>query len=293
MSRRQGLEIEWGDQMVDAFDGAPPVVNNNNNDGPWFDIPLDDDPPVTPPQVTPPRVNYPAAKNFSKGVNLLDARKRLEDMRAPSTGLKKALTFNPSKVKLTQQDEAAIDDWVRGGWSALNSYARGLMANKTPEELKLEEQVSGTKNQQFIGGFTDRLANVTEALKKLPSHAGKSYRQVNPKYGIESYARKIRPGDYVTDMGFSASSVFRGAEGAGDKWGDPGGLYFDIVGNSGKNITPYSKIGGEAEVLFLPGSTFHVDAVEVEANQTVWVLLTEAEVPDNTVVKNAFTGDPF
>jgi hypothetical protein len=270
--------------MVDAFDGPVAV----DDDGPWYDIPLDDAPPVVPPPVI-----YPAAKNYSKDVNLLDARKRLEDLRKPSGTMEKALTFNPRKVKLTKQDEASIDDWVRGGWSALNSYARGLMANKTPEELQLEEQVSGTKNQQFIGGFTTRLANVAEALQKLPNHAGKSYRRVDPKYGIESYARKIRPGDYVTDMGFSASSVFRGAEGAGGGWGEPGGLYFDIVGNSGKNITPYSQIGGEAEVLFLPGTTFHVDAVEIEASQTVWVLLTEAALPDNTVVKNAFTGDPF
>jgi hypothetical protein len=281
-----GIELDWNDLMVDAFEAPPQDLPDMS--GPWFDIPLDDPPPLpTPKQI------FPAATNYSSKVNLIAARERLETMRNPTGSIEKLLTFNPSKLKLTKTDEAAIDDWVRGGWSALNEYARGLMVGKTEEEIQLAEKVTGSKSGADLGSFTDRLANVIEAMQKLPEHQGKSYRRVDPKYGIESYARKIRPGDYVTDMGFSASSVFRGSEGAGGGWGKPGGLYFDIEGRTGRNITPYSQIGGEAEVLFLPGTSFHVDAIEVEGNQTVWVLLTEAAPPRDVPVKNAFTGDPF
>jgi ADP-ribosyltransferase exoenzyme len=289
---------DWEQFMLGAFSvsgelvtsGPPSTVTPSKEeaDGPWFDIPLDDEPPKP-----KPKVIYPPATNYSKGVNLLAARARFDRITTPGG----TITRTP-KVKLTARDEDALDDWVRGGWDNLNQFARGLKSGMNKDDLEFEERVSGSVGEggnkmRYRGNYTDRLANVLEMMQKLPNHEGTTFRRVDPKGDITSYAKKIRPGDYITDMGFSASSMKRGGEGAAGNWARTGDLYFDISGKSGKDISPYSKIGGEAEVLFPPGTTFHVDAIKVEADQTVWVLLTEAVPPDGVAIKNAFTGDPF
>jgi len=308
------LDPTWKNKMVSGFQLVPnrTVPENNSNSRPvtlqsipsgedWKNLKIESN--TTAPQSSSSKQEiFPESKRFLafSSDEVLVLQKRLETMKQPSTTWEKFWVSKVDKKPLTMDDEDAQDDWVAGGWDALNKYKRGLLTEKEINETNagkktITKKVEGkfVQVQENVKSLDRRASDLETMLKKLDPHKGSSYRRVDPKSDISTYAKKIRPGDYIIDKGFSASSVVRGGEGAGSGWGKPGGLYFDIVGTSGKNLTPYSRMKGEGEVLFLPGTVFLVQAIEVDKDQTVWVLLKEADLPLplDVKVKNAFTGE--
>lgn len=106
---------------------------------------------------------------------------------------------------------------------------------------------------------------------------------------MDVYRTKIQPGDYIEDSGFLASSTIKGGEGAASGWGTKKEVYFEIHGKTGKDISPYSQISGEREVLFKPGTKFKVDAVS-EDDEKFFVIMHEVDT--QKPAKNPYNGDP-
>jgi hypothetical protein len=193
-------------------------------------------------------------------------------------------SLNFGGPNLTDTDVEAIDDWVAGSWSAMNRYVRGLM--KPDEKLAAEQKTY--KNMKELPTMPQRVTNLNAVLDKLPAFEGKSYRIASAK-DEDVYGKVIRPGDYLTDKGFTASSKVKGGEGGASGWGEKGKVFFEIKGSSGRLISPYSRMPGEREVLFKQGVVFKVDAIKIEDGAT-YVVVSEVDPPQGAVLKSAFDG---
>lgn len=221
-----------------------------------------------------------------------EIRAQIEQLTAPSTFLEKAgdtarHLLSP-KTPLNQADMQAIDDWVRGGWQIINEHLRKTISQQDLD-LFNDPAIPQMKNGVQVGTLDDRVRAVTTALEHLPDHAGTTYRRAgyaNP----DVYRTKIQPGDYIQDSGFLASSTVKGGEGAASGWGTKKKqVYFEIHGKTGKDISPYSEISGEREVLFKPGTKFKVDAIS-EDDEKVFVIMHEVDT--QKPAKNPYNGDP-
>lgn len=190
------------------------------------------------------------------------------------------------KQELPPEHLVAITDWVKGGWSALNSYVRGILS--AADQKSLEEIVANGKKALT---FEERLNALNATLDRLDTVTTTSYRYS----GVASddvYTKLIVPGDYISDRGFVASSMIKGGEAAASSWGKRAGAYFEIHGTSGRDISQHSPLPGEREILFKPNAVFKVDAIRTEGS-IAWVIVHEVAGSGSKPIKNSFSGAVF
>lgn len=195
-----------------------------------------------------------------------------------------AIASRYHRQTLDGADRAAIKDWVAGDWSSLNKYVRGLLA---PAEQDLLEKI--VINKQKVLPFADRVRDLNGALAKLDAFAGTSYRWSRVA-SADVYKKLIRPGDYVSDKGFIASSMLKGGEGGASGWGKAGNVHFELRGTSGRDISQHSPMPGEREVLFKPNTIFKVEAIKVEGDDTAYVVLREVAGAGGKAIKSSYDG---
>lgn len=234
------------------------------------------------------------------GLKLIDATDATTDALLDASALSKSLATMRSTTSMggklgssissrwhrksvTTADLAAIKDWVKGGWSGLNKYVRGVLSAADQKTIEAQKF-----NGKPIGKFVDRVAALHTALDKLDAYQGSSYRWFKSA-NADVYRKLIRPGDYVSDKGFSASSMIKGGEGGASGWGKEGNVHFELKGTSGRDISQHSPMPGEREVLFKPNTVFKVEAIKVE-NNTTFVVLREVAAPTNRPIKNSYDG---
>ncbi|HSY15971.1 MAG TPA: ADP-ribosyltransferase, partial [Jatrophihabitantaceae bacterium] len=100
----------------------------------------------------------------------------------------------------------------------------------------------------------DRLsANLSAALRKLPSYEGFTYRGADLPPDV---AASYKPGQTVTEQAFVSSST---------EVPFPGNTQFTIRSTSGKDVSSRSVFPGEKEILFDKRSQFRVLANDVES----------------------------
>lgn len=187
------------------------------------------------------------------------------------------------KTALDEAGLAAIHDWVKGGWSAMNRYVRGVLPDA--ERTLLESIV---QNGVQAPSFAERVAALDLALASLTAFAGTSYRVATPA-NSDVYAKKIVPGDFISDKGYWASSLIKGGEGGASSWGASGKVHFEIKGASGRDISQHSPMPGEREVLFGPDVVFKVEAIKVDGD-TSFVVIREVVPPTDATIKNSYDG---
>ncbi len=134
-----------------------------------------------------------------------------------------------ANYKLGQRDLAAIADYTGSGYREINRSLR-----------------SGSKAERAI--VQDRVDDLSKALKKLPIHKGPVYRGTS--LSEEQLARYL-PGQRVVEPGFTSSSADPSAA-------FPGNTDFIIDSRTGRDVSSFSQVPDEAEVLFDAGTKFDV-----------------------------------
>ncbi|MBL9105360.1 MAG: DUF4157 domain-containing protein [Myxococcales bacterium] len=220
----------------------------------------------------------------------LDASALTKSLASMASVTGKASKFGSSiasryhRRSLDSADKAAIKDWVAGDWSSFNKYVRGLLS---PADQKTLEGI--TINNKKVMPFADRVTALNRALDKLDAFDGTSYRWSRTA-SPDVYKHLIRPGDYVSDRGYSASSMLKGGEGGASGWGKAGNVHFELRGTSGRDISQHSPMAGEREVLFKPNTIFKVEAIKVESDNTTYVVLREVSGSGGKAIKNSYDG---
>jgi len=159
-------------------------------------------------------------------------------------GLKKApppVAPKPNRLRpFNDTDKANLRSYTNGGFMQINPYLRN------PE---------GT-GKPFRKRFQDKADGVSDAMSKLPSEPGRTYRGANlrNKPGVLD---KYREGEIVREDAFTSTSKNPNIHGSGQFAGD---TRFTINGRNGKNVTEYSD-HDEEEILFDKGTDFKVDKV--------------------------------
>lgn len=224
-------------------------------------------------------------------------RDRLDALRQPSKGDERALAakVGPRVEQVTDDDIEEIENWVGGSWSTMNQVLFGAESPREREARALVVE-AGTEDQRWKMDIEGRVAGLSAALERVPKRSGTSYRVMRPKdAGV--FGGKILVGDLIMSKGFFATSMVKGADGAGggeDGWGKAEGrAYLEIVGVSGADLGPYqSGLSAEREVLFGRDTVFQVEAIEPGENGVVFVLVKEVVggVPEGTRVKDPYDG---
>lgn len=216
-------------------------------------------------------------------------------LTSPSTALEKFadgashLIGSGALPALTQAEREAIDDWVRGNPYVINGHLRGTLP---PGEAAFYDYATAwpKRTTTHPANLNARIAAINNAMNRLPDYNGVTYRRSG--YANVNVYRPggISPGDYVSESGFLASSTVKGGEGAAAGWGSRQEVYFAIKGVHGKDISSFSKIQGEREVLFASGTIFKIDAIS-EDNGAFFVIMHEVEKNvGGKTVKNPYDG---
>lgn len=211
-----------------------------------------------------------------------------------------------------------IAAWVTGNpdlkinWSTVNKHLRGVIAADewgalkvlVRSKQKLDDDVADdvveARLQAVLMGLVQSISNALNLLPDYDLNDAKSYR-VFLAENADVYKTRIRPGDYIMDRGFVATSIQRGGEGAASGWGQEIAesqtkmkVYFQVKGRTGKDISAYSGIAGEKEVLYKPDTIFRVDEVRIEKKRAfVFVEEVAAAPAQGTPIKNPYNGNNY
>ncbi len=142
---------------------------------------------------------------------------------------------HPELRGIPTEDLIAIRGYTNNDWAQLN------MALRTGDAVEL------ARLQEY-------LTRATSGLRQLPSYQGTVTRHVH--FSVDMRA-VYQEGAIVTEQAFT-STMARGGVAAQRE----GNTLMIIESLSGKNISLISRVAGENEVLFMPGTRFRVTAVE-------------------------------
>ncbi|MGI8761254.1 MAG: ADP-ribosyltransferase [Jatrophihabitantaceae bacterium] len=132
--------------------------------------------------------------------------------------------------ELSAADRTALDDYTSHHYVELNDYNRGVGTVSPQEATQLER----------------RSQAVSDALAKLPPHEGTVYRGTNlPEDVLTNY----RSGETIREDAFTSASTDRPF---------PGNAQYTIRSSNGKEVSGYSNVPNENEVLFDRGTRFRV-----------------------------------
>jgi len=121
-------------------------------------------------------------------------------------------------------------------------------------EPALSDLWSGTPSLATIA-FA-RILN--DAINKLPAHVGSVYRGIESR-DLDALLASHHYGATVAWPGFTSTTLDRGEAYAGD-------VLFVIQSRTGRKLELYAHNHTEREVLFPPGTRFHVTFVDVDAD---------------------------
>lgn len=151
--------------------------------------------------------------------------------------------------ELTAEEAAAIRAYTGGTYRTLNNSLRG------------HKYAGGPLLQAYVDAAQHGLA-------KMPKYSGISSRGMTMDEGkLRAMLSTYRSGAVVEDAAFISTSY-------GQEAAFGGNVLMRITGKSGVNISQYSQYSSEREVLFMPGTRFHVDKVEQSGGKYV-VTMTE------------------
>jgi hypothetical protein len=240
---------------------------------------------------------YPIAEGLKRDVAQHVHQERLDGLKLASTDKERreiTSVVTPRSDDVTDEDVDEIDNWVGGSWSTINQVLFGAESEGARDARQLVVE-QGNEDQKWQMDIDARVKGIDEALSHIPKRIGTSYRIMRPK-DATVFGGKINPGDLIMSRGFFATSMVKGADGAGGGggWGTVAGrVYLEITGVTGADLGPYqTSLQGEREVLFGRDTVFEVEAIEVGDNGTAFVLVKERTggVEAGTIVKDPFDG---
>jgi hypothetical protein len=241
-------------------------------------------------------------------------RSQIDRLQTPSSKSERraARVVGARDPRVTQADVREINNWVKGGWSTMNRHlfgaedpkdvaARGaVLAQVEPtfsaavpasDQTRILDQI---RKQKWEMDVRSRVEGLGTALEKLPKFQGHTFRQASCR-DRTVFGSAIRPGDLIRYKGFFATSMLRGAEGAGggeEAWGrTQDKVYFDVSGVTGRDLGPYQQdLSGEREVLYPANSVFEVKAIE-SRNGAFFVIIQQVlVVPEGATVRDPWDG---
>lgn len=153
--------------------------------------------------------------------------------------------------EVTQEEAAAIVAYTGYSYKTLNRLLRG---GAYPSDAALQAYVEAAQH----------------GLMKLPKYRGLSARGAPfSEAELKGILSTYRKNAVVEEASFTSSSL-------GDKAAFSGNVYWRIHGKSGVHVEKISDHPSEREVLFMPGTRFHVDSVE-QINGKYIITMTEID----------------
>lgn len=164
-----------------------------------------------------------------------------------------------SEYGLSEVESESIDSYVGGSAYEWNSVLRG------------------DENYEATAYYDYWIQQATAALKKIPQFEGRTYRNLtfNSQDILNKFLAKHERGKTVTADSFLSSSK------------DPNGyvvsgdyvVHMVIDGISGRDISETFSIPGQQEVVYIPGTTLYITAVQIANDGNP--LIYAKEVIDN------------
>ena len=196
-----------------------------------------------------PRDGLPPPPRFNAAQRAAGVRKYAGGLPTGQHSSMNAAQRRAGLPELTVEEAAAIRAYTGSTYRTLNNSLRG---GKYASDPLLQAYVDAAQH----------------GLAKMPKYSGVSARGMNfNEEQLKAMLSTYRKGVVVEDAAFISSSY-------GEQAAFGGNVFMRINGKSGVNISSFSQYGGEREVLFMPGTRFHVDSVE-QKNGKYIVTVTE------------------
>ncbi|GEM_PF-5605646 len=178
-----------------------------------------------------------AVKGAELAEGAVDAGRGADRLDGSIGGLRQAGESGGAGPTLSPRAQSAIAEYTDDGYWALNLALRsGSVAPGSP--------------------VAQRVDDLSKALSELPAYQGVAYRGTDLSAG---QLNRYTPGEVVREPAFtSASRVVDGAF--------PGNAIFRIDSTTGRDVSSYSTIAMEAEVLFDHRTVFEVTRRHVDDN---------------------------
>ncbi len=174
----------------------------------------------------------------------------------------KAMSIKGTDLKLTSVDKNALSGWTwnERPYSDITRVQRGL--NPIQTEMK---RVKGLLKDVPVkkSAVLQAEKRLTTALKKLDGFEGTTYRGMGFDSIAErrSFLNQFKSGRVWKSKTFMASSKLESQAAVEHVMTQKNGLVIVIKGKSGRDITKWSALSSEKEVLFMKGVPLKVDKI--------------------------------
>ena len=192
-------------------------------------------------------------------------------------------TIDPDKVPSPPPDpgHSAYNDTAVNEWAQNTSKATGM----TPEGAlgvydyttndgyhTMNPALRGAPDTPIPSNVQTRIDNTLSGMNQLPEVSATTYRGTNVPDDVYTHLQ-TGTGEY-TDKAFMSSS-YNESVAANFQSGSKNSVVFEINGNSGVDVSKLSAYGGEAEILFKPGTTFSISESSLDEQNILRVKLVE------------------
>ena len=192
-------------------------------------------------------------------------------------------TIDPDKVPSPPPDpgHSAYNDTAVNEWAQNTSKATGM----TPEGAlgvydyttndgyhTMNPALRGAPDTPIPSNVQTRIDNTLSGMNQLPEVSATTYRGTNVPDDVYTHLQ-TGTGEY-TDKAFMSSS-YNESVAAKFQSGSKNSVVFEINGNSGVDVSKLSAYGGEAEILFKPGTTFSISESSLDEQNILRVKLAE------------------
>ena len=192
-------------------------------------------------------------------------------------------TIDPDKVPSPPPDpgHSAYNDTAVNEWAQNTSKATGM----TPEGAlgvydyttndgyhTMNPALRGAPDTPIPSNVQTRIDNTLSGMNQLPEVSATTYRGTNVPDDVYTHLQ-TGTGEY-TDKAFMSSS-YNESVAANFQSGSKNSVVFEIDGNSGVDVSKLSAYGGEAEILFKPGTTFSISESSLDEQNILRVKLVE------------------
>ena len=192
-------------------------------------------------------------------------------------------TIDPDKVPSPPPDpgHSAYNDTAVNEWAQNTSKATGM----TPEGAlgvydyttndgyhTMNPALRGAPDTPIPSNVQTRIDNTLSGMNQLPEVSATTYRGTNVPDDVYTHLQ-TGTGEY-TDKAFMSSS-YNESVAANFQSGSKNSVVFEIDGNSGVDVSKLSAYGGEAEILFKPGTTFSISESSLDEQNILRVKLAE------------------
>ena len=130
----------------------------------------------------------------------------------------------------------------------------------------------GAPDTPIPSNVQTRIDNTLSGMNQLPEVSATTYRGTNVPDDVYTHLQ-TGTGEY-TDKAFMSSS-YNESVAAKFQSVSKNSVVFEINGNSGVDVSKLSAYGGEAEILFKPGTTFSISESSLDEQNILRVKLAE------------------